>query len=106
MNWSKQGKKVIDQLTALKDMDRGDILDAVGLQEKSSGFGTAVSTVGIFVLGALVGAGLGLAFAPKAGTDLRNELSERIRRKAEELPIGHSDHQGYPTSTRSQVPIT
>lgn len=105
MNWQKQGKKVLEQLSTLKDIDRGDVLDYLGLEEKSSSWGTALSTVGIFVLGALVGAGLGLAFAPKPGTELRNEVAERIRKKAEELPIG-GESQKYPSSSRSQVPIT
>jgi hypothetical protein len=105
MNWQKQGKKVLEQLSALKDIDRDDVLDYVGLQEKNSAWGTALSTVGIFVLGALVGAGLGLAFAPKPGPELRNDLAERIRKKADELPMG-GESQGYPNSSRSQVPIT
>ena len=106
MNWKKQGNKVLEQLAALKGIDRDDVLDYVGLQEKSSAWGTAVSTVGIFVLGAMVGAGLGLAFAPKAGAELRNDVADRLRKKADELPLGSENGQGYSNSTRSQVPIT
>ena len=105
MNWQKQGKKALEAIASLKDVDREDVLDYVGLQEKSSAWGTALSTIGIFTLGALVGAGLGLAFAPKPGAELRNEIGERVRRKAGELPIG-DENNSYPNSTRSQVPIT
>jgi hypothetical protein len=103
MNWSKQSKKMLDALASVKDLDRGDILDYVGLQERPSAWNTALSTIGIFVLGGLVGAGLGLAFAPKSGEELRSDIGERVRRKAEEIPIG--EERGYPNS-RGQVPIT
>jgi hypothetical protein len=106
MNWSRQGKKVLDALSDLREVDRDDVLSAIGLQQRSSALGMALSTVGIFVLGALVGAGLGLAFAPKPGAELRNELGERVRRRSGELPIGQEDDSGYPSSTHSQVPIT
>ena len=92
--WQKQAKKAYEQIAALKDIDREDVLDYVGLQDKPSVWSTAFSTVGIFVLGALVGAGLGLAFAPKPGAELRNDVSDRLRKRAEELPIGES--QGFP----------
>ena len=99
----KQAKKI---LASLGDMDKDDWLEKVGLQERDSAWGTALSTIGIFTLGAIVGAGLGLAFAPKAGEDLRNEIGEKVRRKASELPLGDDNNQGYPNSSRSQVPIT
>ncbi len=104
MNWQKQGKKVLETLASLKDVDREDVLDYMGLQEKPSVIGTTLSTIGIFALGCLVGAGLGLAFAPKAGAELRNELGERVRRKSSEMGIG--EEGGFPNSNRSQVPIT
>ena len=106
MNWNKQGKKVLDTLAQLKDVDRDDVLEYVGLQERTSSWGTALSTIGIFCIGAIVGAGLGLAFAPKPGAELRNDLGERVRRKASEIGIGEENNAGYPNSTRSQVPIT
>jgi hypothetical protein len=106
MNWSKQGKKVLETLASLKDIDRDDMLEYVGLQERRTAWGTALSTVGIFCIGAIVGAGLGLAFAPKAGAELRNDLGERVRRRAGEIGIGEEHNAGYPNSSRGQVPIT
>jgi hypothetical protein len=103
MNWQKQGKKVLDRIAALKEVDREDVLDYLGLQEKPGAMSTALSTVGIFAIGCLVGAGLGLAFAPKAGAELRNDIGERVRRRANEAI---DEGVGYPNSTRSQVPIT
>jgi gas vesicle protein len=46
--------------------------------ERESGGG-----VGSFVLGALVGAGLALLFAPQSGTETQEELKERARRLRE-----------------------
>ncbi|HUJ25573.1 MAG TPA: YtxH domain-containing protein [Myxococcales bacterium] len=91
----KQGLKA---LKYLQDIDKDDILEAIGLEERSSAWSSALSTIGIFALGCLVGAGIGLAFAPKSGEEFRNELGERVRRKADEM------NEQY--SGRSQMPVT
>lgn len=47
-------------------------------------------SVGKFILGALVGAGLGVLFAPKAGSETRRELKEKMTdllNKAKEIDI-------------------
>ena len=92
----KQGLKA---LKYLQDIDKDDILEAIGLEERSNPWFSALGTIGIFALGCLVGAGIGLAFAPKSGEEFRSELGERVRRKADE--IGVQDFQG-----RSQLPVT
>ena len=71
MNIKRSGLKA---LKYLQDIDRDDVLEALGLQERRSGVATTLGTIGIFALGCLVGAGIGLAFAPKSGDELRNEL--------------------------------
>ena len=51
---------------------------------------TKKSGVGKFVLGALVGAGLGVLFAPKAGSETRRELKEKMTdllNKAKEVDL-------------------
>ncbi len=94
----KQGLKA---LKYLQDLEKDDVLEALGLEERSSGFSTFLGTVGIFALGALVGAGIGLAFAPKTGTELRNDLGEKLRRKADDLrPVAND------LANRSQMPVT
>lgn len=93
----KQGLKAWKYLN---DIEKDDVLDMLGLEERSSGWSTAFGTIGIFALGCLVGAGIGLAFAPKPGAELRNELGERVRRKADEMNLGASDFN------RSQMPVT
>ncbi len=93
----KQGLKA---LKYLQDIDKDDVLEALGLEERTSPGATAFGTIGIFALGCLVGAGIGLAFAPKSGEEFRNELGERMRKKADEMGVGEQ-FQG-----RSQMPVT
>jgi hypothetical protein len=78
-------KKGLKALKYLRDIDKDDILEAIGLEERGNPWVAALGTFGIFALGCLVGAGLGLAFAPKSGEELRSELGDRMRRKAAEL---------------------
>jgi hypothetical protein len=93
-------KRGLKALKYLQDMDKDDVLEALGLEERSSGWTTALGTMGIFALGCLVGAGIGLAFAPKSGEDFRNELGDRMRRKADEMGMNQD------TMNRSQMPVT
>jgi len=93
----KQGLKA---LKYLQDIDKDDVLEAIGLEERSSAWATTFGTIGIFALGCLVGAGIGLAFAPKSGEEFRSELGDRMRRKADELGVNQD------VMNRSQMPVT
>jgi hypothetical protein len=101
MNVKKSGLKA---LKYLQDIDRDDILEAIGLQERRSAWTTTFGSIGIFALGCLVGAGIGLAFAPKAGNELRTDIGEKVRKKAQEMQQGETG--GFGTTTRSQMPVT
>ena len=94
----KQGLKAWKYLS---DIDKDDVLEAIGLEERSSPWATAFGTIGIFALGCLVGAAIGLAFAPKSGEEFRNELGERMKKKADELGSATNDY-----AHRSQMPVT
>jgi hypothetical protein len=98
MNIKRSGLKA---LKYLQDLDRDDVLEALGLQERRSGVAATLGTLGIFALGCLVGAGIGLAFAPKSGDELRNELGDKVRRRAQEL-----QQQNEGAFSRSQMPVT
>ena len=93
----KQGLKA---LKYLQDIDKDDVLEAIGLEERSNPWASALGTLGIFALGCLVGAGIGLAFAPKSGEEFRNELGDRVRRKADQLGVSPD------AMNRSQMPVT
>ncbi len=64
----------------LKKLDRDDVLHRLGLEEHTptSDFLTGL---GLFAVGMLVGAGLGIMFAPKPGAEMRNQLSETLRNR-------------------------
>jgi len=53
MDIKKSGLKA---LRYLQDIDRDDVLESLGLQERRSALATTLGSLGIFVLGCLVGA--------------------------------------------------
>jgi hypothetical protein len=66
-------------------MDRDALLNRLGLETRTptSDFFTGL---GLFAVGVLVGAGLGLMFAPKPGTELRAAVGERWRNRGTREP--------------------
>jgi hypothetical protein len=93
-------KSGLKALKYLQDIDKDDVLEALGLEERTSPWASTFGTIGIFALGCLVGAGIGLAFAPKSGEEFRSELGERMRKKADEMGVGEQ------FQSRSQMPVT
>jgi uncharacterized membrane protein YebE (DUF533 family) len=80
-------------LKELRNMDRDDILEMIGLQRKASTGSFLASALSTFGIGILVGAGIGLLMAPKSGRELRENLRDRLRRVPEDMndamnPIG------------------
>jgi hypothetical protein len=63
-----------------KMMDRDVLLDRLGL-ERSTPAGDFFTGLGLFAIGVLVGAGLGLMFAPKRGDEMRSALNEAWRHR-------------------------
>jgi hypothetical protein len=63
-----------------KKIDRDDMLHRVGLEQHTptSDF---FASLGVFAVGVLVGAAVGLMFAPKPGTEMRSQLNDRIRNR-------------------------
>lgn len=55
--------------------DRDEMLRRVGLEERTPA-GDFFTGLGLFSIGVLVGAGLGLMFAPKRGDEMRSALNE------------------------------
>ena len=68
------------KLKELRNLDRDDILEMVGLQSKASTGAWLGGVLGTFGVGLLVGAGLGLLLAPKPGRELRDDLRDKFRR--------------------------
>ncbi len=61
-------------------LDRDAILDRLGLEERSPA-GDFFTGLGLFSIGVLVGAGLGLMFAPKRGDEMRAALNDAVRNR-------------------------
>jgi hypothetical protein len=62
-------------------LDRELLLRRVGLEERSPA-GDFFTGLGLFSVGVLVGAGLGLMFAPKRGEDMRQVMLEGWRNRS------------------------
>ena len=71
-------------------MDREALLHRLGLEERSP-TGDFFSGLGLFSVGVLVGAGLGLMFAPKRGDEMRQAVNEAWRNRGRREPDYRSD---------------
>lgn len=67
-------------LKELRNLDKDDILEMLGLETKQSTGAWVAGTLGTFGVGLLVGAGIALMLAPKAGRELREDLRDKLRR--------------------------
>ncbi len=56
-------------------IDRDDLLERMGLERRTPA-GDFFTGLGLFALGVLAGAGLGLMFAPKRGDEMRSALND------------------------------
>ena len=64
-------------LKGLRNMSAEDLLESIGLQTRRSTLGAVVSGAGLFASGILLGVGLGFAFAPRRGEQIRREIREK-----------------------------
>lgn len=62
------------------------LLDRMGLQRKGSSH-MRLSGIGLFAIGLVVGAGIGMLFAPRSGENMRSQALEK-------LPGTHSETRG------------
>ena len=75
-----------------RDTTMNDVLAAVGLQRHKAPIDYVLPALGIFGAGLLVGAGVGLMFAPKRGEELRHDMSERLRLSRREAQVAAHQH--------------
>lgn len=62
----------------LVDLNSDRLLQMIGLQTRRSVAATLLPSLGMFGVGLLTGAGLGLLFAPRKGSEMRRELGTKI----------------------------
>lgn len=68
--------KIEDILAALPSKE--DLASAIGLEARTSPTGDLLTAFGIFGAGIILGAGLGLLLAPKAGHEIRRDIAEKV----------------------------
>jgi hypothetical protein len=79
MTW-KAAKKM------MRDLDRDAMLERIGLEQRRSHTGDLFGGMGLFAIGILVGAGLGLMFAPRRGDEMRAMMTDAWKnRRMDEL---------------------
>ena len=66
------------KLANLKNLDRDDVLGALGLSTRPNTTGQLMEALATFGVGLLVGAGVALLLTPKPGRELRQQLRTRI----------------------------
>ena len=59
---------------------RDELLERLGLERRTPA-GDFFTSLGLFAVGVLVGAGLGLMFAPKRGDEMRSALNDAWRNR-------------------------
>jgi hypothetical protein len=85
------------------DISADDILSAFGLQRADSTGTYVLPALGLFGIGVIVGAGLGMLFAPKAGSDLRHTIADKASDLGRKVGIaggGMGYQGGYEAGSR------
>jgi len=84
--------------TMRRYVDRDAMLRAMGLEQRTPA-GDFFTGLGLFSIGVLVGAGLGLMFAPSRGNEMRQKMGERWRsRRAQDEQRNAGLEGGLPPS--------
>jgi hypothetical protein len=68
-----------------------DLLEAAHIRSRPTSSVDVISGMSLFAAGILVGAGLGLLFAPSSGERLRHDLTAKIGELRERLETGFSE---------------
>ena len=87
----------------LSGFDRDDVLEHLGLERKHSAAEQVMPALAIFGAGVLVGVGLGMIFAPRAGSELRGELQSQFKRVDQKVR-GNGDLQPAAASSAPNRP--
>jgi hypothetical protein len=94
MTW-RQAKRAMDRV------DRDSILKRIGLEERSPA-GDFFGGLGLFAIGILVGAGLGLMFAPARGDEMRSKVTDAWKNRR----AGEDDYRNMGASSgTAQTPM-
>jgi hypothetical protein len=92
-------KSLMKNLSNLRDIDKDDLLEYLGLESRRSTAEAVLPAVAMFGVGLLVGAGIGLMLAPKSGAELRSDLRERISGGPDQMA------SQFPAAVGSSAPV-
>jgi hypothetical protein len=67
------------------DLDMDDLLELIGLQRRRTAWAYVLPVMGVVGAGMLVGAGLGLLFAPTPGRLMRREAGSKVKEVKERI---------------------
>jgi hypothetical protein len=79
------------RLQDIRNLDKDDFLGLLGLETRQSFTTRMLGTLGTFGVGLLVGAGVALLLAPKAGNELRQDLASKLRREGKKAAVDGCD---------------
>jgi YtxH-like protein len=88
----------------ISSLEKDDILRLFGVEERRTMMDHLMPAIGVFSVGLLVGAGIGMLLAPKPGRELRSDLRSRIgsgRESANSTGLGSMSGMGETGSTRA-----
>src|SRR6266568_3712119 len=105
----RSGGRMADEVRA----EWRDVLDTFGRRVQEQPYpmlalgimADFVTGLGVFAVGVLIGAGLGVMFAPKPGAEIRSRLTDTIKQRAgrgEEMPQA-SAMPGAPSVTNTRI---
>jgi len=89
--------KIEDIMAALPSKE--DIASTIGFEARSSESGDLLTALGIFGGGMILGGGLALLFAPKAGREIRHDIAEKVVEIGEQVRV-----MAQPTTTSTNAP--
>ncbi|HEY2409515.1 MAG TPA: YtxH domain-containing protein [Polyangiaceae bacterium] len=72
-------------IKAIQRLEMDDVLGLIGVERRRSALSQVLPAIGLVAVGAAVGAGAALLFAPSGGKELRTRLSERLDEARDKL---------------------
>ncbi len=78
MDWRKTVSQLNSQLNNTYDNGVGNLLDRLGYEPKRNTSDVILPALSVFSAGLVVGAALGVLFAPKRGDEIRGDLRHRL----------------------------
>jgi hypothetical protein len=72
------GASVLKSLKRMAEADKDSVLDLIGLEERRTASDRFLPVLAMFGVGLLVGVGVGMMLAPKAGRELRDDMRQTL----------------------------